>query len=248
MKYISSVLFLAFLVQLVPANSYANSSCRSHYKFENIDGNWELKNITSQNCQNFRSQNSCQIPASNNTNVNSVSTNQQTEQTGTSAPVAPNLAPSVSSIDTSNVGCSAPTEEFKAAMLAEINRTRSLTQTCGTETYQPAGQVTWNNRLTQASLTHSIDMSENDFFSHYGSTGKTAGDRSTEAGYNWRHVGENIAAGQRNLQQAHIELVNSPGHCRNLMKPVYTHVGAACTESPDSKYKTYWTITFGTSL
>ena len=249
MKFIHSFLSLAILIQILPASSYADSSCKSHYKFENIDGNWELQNMTSSNCLNFKSQSSCEIPSTiDDTNVDSSSENEQTKQVQTEAPAAPNTAPSISRINSSNISCSAPQEELKAAMLAEINRTRSFTQTCGTEIYQPVGQVTWNDRLAQASLTHSLDMSENDFFSHFGSTGKTAGTRSTEAGYSWRHVGENIAAGQKTLAEAHVDLVNSPGHCKNIMNPVYTQIGASCTESPDSKYKTYWTITFGSPL
>jgi hypothetical protein len=40
--------------------------------------------------------------------------------------------------------------------------------------------------LTQAALVHSDDMVANNFFSHTGSDGSSAGQRATAAGYAWR--------------------------------------------------------------
>lgn len=61
------------------------------------------------------------------------------------------------------------------------------------------GSLTADNRLHEAALTHSNDMSANDFFSHTGSDNSNAGQRMLSAGYNWNQPGggwgENIAAG-----------------------------------------------------
>ncbi len=59
--------------------------------------------------------------------------------------------------------------------------------------------LTADDRLREAALTHSNDMSTNGFFSHTGSDNSNAGQRMLSAGYNWDQPGggwgENIAAG-----------------------------------------------------
>lgn len=61
------------------------------------------------------------------------------------------------------------------------------------------GSLTADNRLHAAALTHSTDMSVNNFFNHIGSDGSNAGNRIAIEGYNWNQQGggwgENIAAG-----------------------------------------------------
>jgi uncharacterized protein YkwD len=56
-----------------------------------------------------------------------------------------------------------------------------------------------DSRLHDAALSHSDDMSVNDFFSHTGSGGTNAGQRASAVGYDWNQPGggwgENIAAG-----------------------------------------------------
>jgi uncharacterized protein YkwD len=39
--------------------------------------------------------------------------------------------------------------------------------------------------------------------------------------------------------------IDSPGHCANLMAPIFTELGAAGYTNPDSTYGTYWTQAFG---
>lgn len=51
--------------------------------------------------------------------------------------------------------------------------------------------------------------------------------RASRAGYRWRAIAENIAAGQMNAAVAVQGWLNSRGHCANLMSPVYTEMGAA---------------------
>lgn len=59
--------------------------------------------------------------------------------------------------------------------------------------------LTADSRLHDAALTHSNDMSANNFFSHTGSDNSDAGQRILSTGYNWNQPGggwgENIAAG-----------------------------------------------------
>jgi len=58
--------------------------------------------------------------------------------------------------------------------------------------------LTWlkaNSKLQEAARLHSLDMGNNDYFSHTSQDGTTFDERVTAQGYQWSYVGENIAAG-----------------------------------------------------
>ncbi|PID59765.1 MAG: hypothetical protein CSB44_12665 [Gammaproteobacteria bacterium] len=126
-----------------------------------------------------------------------------------------------------------------------INEVRSSGRYCGPEFFQATTPVVWNEQLFNAALGHSNDMATNNFFSHTGSDGLSLADRATNAGYPFRIVGENIAAGQYTTAEAVDSWVNSSGHCRNLMNPAFTEVALACVENPGSDYQRYWTNVLG---
>lgn len=136
--------------------------------------------------------------------------------------------------------------ELATEMLASINTYRSQARDCGTTSMPAVPALTWNCTLSKSSLVHSQDMADNNFFDHTGSNGLNAGDRVTNAGYTWRAVGENIAAGQTSIDQVMQGWINSPGHCRNIMSANFTQVGAALVEVTDADYFTYWTQNFAT--
>jgi uncharacterized protein YkwD len=138
---------------------------------------------------------------------------------------------------------------FQADMLAAVNARRRAGATCGANGNFPAApDLVWNAQLTQAAASHSDDMVANNFFSHTGSTGSTLGTRVTAAGYAWRGVGENIAAGQTTVTQVVDGWMKSDGHCANLMNASYKDIGVACVSGTASNtYRTYWTQDFGTA-
>ncbi|HEY1023735.1 MAG TPA: CAP domain-containing protein, partial [Sphingobacteriaceae bacterium] len=73
--------------------------------------------------------------------------------------------------------------------------------------------------------------------------GKTVKDRIEAAGYKLAGLqsysyGENIAAGQRSIDQVMSSWIKSPGHCKNLMNPNFTEIGVA-----QANY--YWVQNFG---
>ena len=39
--------------------------------------------------------------------------------------------------------------------------------------------------------------------------------------------------------------MNSPGHCRNIMSPLYRDIGVACASNANSTYRRYWTMELG---
>jgi len=144
------------------------------------------------------------------------------------------------------VTCSFTAED--QAMLDAVNAFRSNVRECGYLGSFPAvPALTWSCELDIAAQVHSMDMANNNFFSHTGSDGSSAGDRATRAGYSWSAWGENIAAGiplgaVSTVVQGWID---SPGHCANMMNASFQHLGSAKFSNPSSTYGLYWTQVFG---
>ena len=130
-------------------------------------------------------------------------------------------------------------------MLILINRARMSSRNCGYKIFTPAGQVTWNPTLARAALNHSVDMATKDFVNHKGSDGKVVSYRAEEVGYKWSTVGENISAGREDSEEVVSAWLISPVHCENIMRRSFTEIGAACFHNKDTKYKTFWTVVFG---
>jgi len=136
-------------------------------------------------------------------------------------------------------------EAAGAQILDGVNRARTQPRTCGTQSFPPAPPVVWNGRLGLAALAHSSNMAEGHYFSHKEKDGSGVAERATRAGYTWRAVGENIASGNRTPQEAVAAWLDSPGHCANIMNPVFTEMGAAYAINPDNDNRTpYWTQVF----
>jgi uncharacterized protein YkwD len=84
--------------------------------------------------------------------------------------------------------------------------------------------LTYDDRLADAARGHSEDMAKNGYFAH---VSPTAGDllaRMNSAGIQARKFTENIANNQ-DLAAAHRELMESPGHRKNILDPEATSVG-----------------------
>lgn len=141
--------------------------------------------------------------------------------------------------------CEAESDVFRDTMLTIINESRSAARQCGSTDSPAVSELLWNEQLADAATNHARDMATVNFFSHTGSGGLSVADRADSTGYRWRAVGENIAAGQNNLSQAHLGWLDSPGHCRNIMSNNYTEVGAACVYGSESDYGNYWVVVFG---
>lgn len=90
-------------------------------------------------------------------------------------------------------------------------------------------------------------MAEQAFFDHVDPEGHTVAQRSTAAGYRWRVIGENLAAGQPALVEALHDWLASPSHCRNLVDARFTEFGLARVSSayPTDPYGVYWVLVLG---
>jgi uncharacterized protein YkwD len=134
--------------------------------------------------------------------------------------------------------------EYDKQMLTQVNTARSQPRNCGSEYYPATAALNWHCTLEDVAYAHSRDMGDYNFFSHTGSDGLTVGDRVSNAGYNWSAVGENIAAGQQTIDTVMAAWLDSPGHCANIMRPLYTEFGMASYSAAGSDYRIYWTQVF----
>lgn len=138
--------------------------------------------------------------------------------------------------------------DLDVEMLAAVNSARTTARACGPNQRPAVGKLVWNCRLQEAAIAHSQDMATHDFFAHTGSDGSSVAERVTRTGYTWSHVGENLAAGQRTVAAAMEGLLNSPGHCDNIMSGNYTHFGSGYRTNENSYYVRYWTQNFARSF
>lgn len=101
-------------------------------------------------------------------------------------------------------------------------------------------------RLAAAAQAHDDDMVRRGFFAHESPDGRSVADRVRAAGYDFRVVAENLAAGQRTAAEVVQGWLDSPGHRANLLHPDVREIGVAYAEG--GTYGTVWTQVFGTPL
>jgi len=110
------------------------------------------------------------------------------------------------------------------------------------------GPVMMDYRLRAAAEGHSQDMAINDFFSHTGSDGSSAGDRIEAQGYDWSRWGENIAAGYSSPESVVAGWMASSGHRANILNCSFIHIGVGYyylqNDTGNVNYRHYWTQVF----
>ncbi|MTD31483.1 serine protease [Planomicrobium sp. YIM 101495] len=96
----------------------------------------------------------------------------------------------------------------------------------------------WDEQTRITARAHSVDMAENEFFSHTNLEGQSPFDRMTEDGIAFQVAGENLAYGQYSSIFAHEGLMNSLGHRENIVNRDfgYLGVGAAFNEEDQPYY------------
>ncbi|MBI4066706.1 CvpA family protein [Candidatus Gottesmanbacteria bacterium] len=78
--------------------------------------------------------------------------------------------------------------------------------------------------LSVVARSHSRDMLERRYFSHISPEGRDAGDRIRDHGAGYMLSGENLAYAP-DVEIAHTGLMNSDAHRKNILDPVWTHIG-----------------------
>lgn len=134
--------------------------------------------------------------------------------------------------------------DIRDEFLATVNQARSVNQICGNTSFGPAPPVSWSDNLAMAAYLHSVDMATHPFFSHTGSDGSSPGDRITREGYRWTAYGENIAVNYLTVEAVMQGWLGSEDHCRNIMNPAFTEIGAgyAIGQYSGNPAARYWTF------
>lgn len=129
-------------------------------------------------------------------------------------------------------------------VLTLVNAARSKPRRCGNKSHEAAPPLALSAVLTRAALKHAQDMASHSHFEHTGTDGSTPAQRVEKVGYLWLTVAENIAAGARTADEVVEGWLNSPGHCTNLMGPMYTQMGIAYAVEEKSTAGIYWAQEF----
>jgi len=99
--------------------------------------------------------------------------------------------------------------------------------------------------LAAAARLHSLDMGQQNYFSHDSQDGTRFFERIIAEGYDYNTCGENIAAGQPTPEAAVQTWMNSSGHRANILNPDFCDIGVGYALVAGSTYNQYWTQDFG---
>ena len=136
--------------------------------------------------------------------------------------------------------------QISTRALELVNAARARARKCGQTTFPAVPPLKLDPLLQRAALAHAQDMAQHSRFDHEGSDGTRPAQRASRAGYRWRNVGENIAAGSPDIESTVQGWLDSPGHCANIMSPQFKEMGIAYVSRPKSKADIYWAQVFGT--
>ena len=134
---------------------------------------------------------------------------------------------------------------FQAEMLQRVNAARTAGAVCGSTSYPAASALRWNAQLQQAAARHSADMAANNFVDHPGSDGSSQAQRVQATGYTYTSLAENVAGGQRTVQEVVDAWMKSAGHCQNIMNANLQDMGVACVRKEGTTYTLHWTMNLG---
>jgi uncharacterized protein YkwD len=131
-----------------------------------------------------------------------------------------------------------PHPDFADMVITLVNRERT---TAGCPALTP------NDTLIQVARAHSQDMAIHRFLEHTGSDGRSPAQRVQAAGYQFRIVAENVAAGRLTPESAVKGWMQSSEHRANILNCALRDTGVGVVEAPDDPtYGIYWTQLFGT--
>lgn len=102
--------------------------------------------------------------------------------------------------------------------------------------------LTMNLELSIAAQQHAADLARRDDISHYGADGSTPVTRVAATGYDAVETGENVATGQRHLEDVLAGWLESESHRATLLSRNALDIGLALVYDPDTTYRTFWTM------
>ncbi|UJL47291.1 hypothetical protein KFZ58_05115 [Virgibacillus sp. NKC19-16] len=96
-----------------------------------------------------------------------------------------------------------------------------------------------DTELSKVARDKSLDMAQNNYFSHDSPTHGSPFDMMQSYGVDYRTAGENIAKGQTSPEQVVNGWMNSDGHRANILNGDFTHIGVGYVEQGN-----HWTQQF----
>ncbi|WP_260631367.1 CAP domain-containing protein [Neobacillus niacini] len=96
-----------------------------------------------------------------------------------------------------------------------------------------------DSQLSSVAQKKSVDMAQNNYFSHTSPTYGSPFDMMRDFGVTYKSAGENIAQGQRTPQEVVTAWMNSEGHRKNILSANFTHIGVGYEKSGN-----HWTQMF----
>ncbi len=115
--------------------------------------------------------------------------------------------------------------EQEMQVLELVNQHRAKGATCGGNDKPKTHPLKMDSALRCAARAHSLDMAENNYFSHTGHDGSSFGQRANRAEYDAGPRGENIAGGYPDAEAVVQGWMDSPGHCNNIMAEGSNEIG-----------------------
>jgi uncharacterized protein YkwD len=123
-------------------------------------------------------------------------------------------------------------------LVLRVNEARAEGRACGGRGwFDAAPPLRTEPRLMGVAQAHSEDQRARGVMSHEGGDGSEPYERVSDAGYEWRAVGENVARGYPSAASVMAGWLGSAGHCANLMNPAFEELGVGLAGS-------YWTQVF----
>ena len=142
------------------------------------------------------------------------------------------------------IGFAAPAVEDLGALAAEVVRLVNIERA-----KRGAAPLALSRKLNNSAQFHANFMAKNDCFKHLCPTEPDLGRRVLNAGYKWRAVGENIAAGQPDAAEVVAGWMTSPGHRKNILNPRYKEIGVGYVlldrDGGRAAFRHYWVQNFG---
>ena len=137
-----------------------------------------------------------------------------------------------------------PSDTDLARVLVLVNQARAQGAVCGGEAQPAVAALGWDAILGRTAQKHSEDMATAGVMSHdtpegarHFAPGTRFNERILQEGYGFTSAGENIAFGFSSADSVMAAWLNSPGHCRNIMRAGFQEIGLG-------KEGSYWTQVF----
>ncbi len=112
------------------------------------------------------------------------------------------------------------------------NEARSQGRYCGDKYMEAVGPLRWSDELAEAAQAHASDAADNMIRGHTGSDGSTVFERVARVAPIFEGVGENVSYFTRTMGHAVEQWLESPGHCENIMRAGFTHMGTGYAMGP----------------